>query len=149
MSHFGKGNKTILQGKIDRVKHLPEPDQEFQQSDLHERLQPIFDKLVEARIIEHVEDVDLSGPDGGKVVGIWSVREAHYEYVQDLLDDRDDTSPPALPCGDHGFVNVGDAIACKFDDCAGAWSKDELQHFWEHGELPNEHADTTGAVADD
>jgi len=141
-----KTQKEILRYNLDCVKHLPDPDAEVRQSELHPRLQSLVDKLTTANIFDKAGEVPVS-EDRSDMVRVWTLREDAHEYVRDLLDQRDDYSAPALPCGDHGFVNEGDAIACKFDDCEHAWAKADLRAFWADGRLPTPLPDTVACDA--
>jgi hypothetical protein len=137
--------KSLLQNHLDRFKHLPDPSVELRKVEFHERIQAMFGTARRHGIVRQAGELEQAN---GNYCAVWTTDRDAYVHVQRLLDARDDTSPPALPCGDHGFVNAGGEIACKFDDCAGAWSKSELQHYWEHGELPTNRGDTTGAIVD-
>ncbi len=146
MTHLPTSQKDVLRTNLDRVKHLPEPDQRVRQSELHPRLASVVDKLTTVGVLEPAGE-EPSDDDRSDMIRLWSVTHGAHEFIQDCLDSRDG-SAPALPCGDYGFVNEGDRIACKFDDCDGAWSKRELRHFWEHGEVPTD-ADPAEAIAGD
>jgi len=135
----------IIQNHLDRMKHLPEPGSDVLKGEFHPRLQSMFGTIRRVGIVRKVGKQLL---DNGEYVYRWQVDPDAYATAQECLATRDEHSFPALPCGDHGFANEGDRLACQFDDCEGAWTKAELRHFWDHGALPTA-ADRLEVVASD
>lgn len=133
---------------LDRLKTLPAPDEEFTRAEADDRLHPIWCNLIHRNVLEEVDRRDYANRNGGDRA-VYSVRPDDYALVQDRLDGRD--RDMAMPCGDHGFRNVGDdRLDCPIEECdAGPWPKTAIEHYWTHGELPASTTTEQQAVATD
>lgn len=138
----GKKIKTRwVTARLDRLKKLPAPDEDFLKKEIHPRLDPIWQQLISQNVIETVDTLCGSEyPDGG--LKQWHTRAGAYEKIQSILENRPECEFPALPCEDHGFECRNGRLHCKMDyhddgDHQKSWSSDELEYFWEHGELPD------------
>lgn len=136
--------------RLDTLKHLPHPDERWVAKDAHERVTAVHHELSTQNLINRVGTRENEEDRRGGI-GLWQTDPAVYERVQELLDERPEHDAPAMPCGDHGFVNVGDGLLdCKFDECdGGPWTKTAIKHYWDHGELPTSAPTDERAVATD
>jgi hypothetical protein len=150
------GSKTYktrwVTARLDRLKKLPDPDEEFTKDEVHPRLKPLWQQLRSHDVLNSETTIHgADTPDGGRTV--WSTRESAYEKIHELLDNRPDDEFPALPCGDHGAERKNGRFHCKMDhhddgEHRKSWTQAELEHYYEHGELPRSETDDSTDLTD-
>lgn len=113
------GAQNYLRANYERVKHIPEPGQEYRRAELHEDLEPLVDKLVSYGVMYAV---DRRGPANRTPVVIYQTDERAYRVIDDYHKGG-----IIMPCGHRGMKNRGDYFTCGFEECDEHFTRAEAE----------------------
>jgi len=120
-SNLGMGASMWLRNNAIKLQGLPEPNQEWERRDVNEHIQDVIVALSRNGIIKKQRSAYEFGRG---YYYIWSTNPQAYKMLTEQWQQDQDGF---LPCGHHGFTNLGDVIKCKRDTCGMEFSKERVR----------------------